>query len=276
MNESCVQERRQWFMHFPDGSIEFFLITRVLLILLLLVLVVAPQQHHAFVLLALAGLLWVDYALTLWWIVQIATDLDGIRHSVIADHAYWRRLRSITVTLLPSIVFMLLISPWPNLLSEVASERMAIWRIALPILGPLFLLLLFPAQRVLRGLGLESILGRCLMLVPLLHWFALHHWMLQLDKELNRLALETKQQQLTGSGPRAAVSLTFWVWFPGILPWLIILPAWAFGASWLSGLLFKWVAVCSLVFTCLFMIADTAAMENIQRKFVLIMRRLGC
>lgn len=274
MNETSVQERRQWFLHFPEGSIEFFLVTRVLLILLLLVLLVAGQQHHAYVLLALAGMLWFDYALALWWAVQMATDLDSIRQPITADRAYWRRLRGITVALLPSIAFFLLISPWPDLLSEVASERMAIRRAALPLIGTAFIVFMFLAQRVLRGLGVGSAVWRCLLLVPLLHWFSLHRWILHLDTEVNRLVDEKNKQRLAGSSPGAAVSLARWAWFPGILPWMILLPAQAFGASWLSESLFKGAAVCSLVFTCIFVVADTAAMENVQRKFVTMMRCL--
>lgn len=274
MNDSSVQERRQWFFYFPEGSIEFFLVTRVMLILLLLTLVVVAQQHYAHVLLALAVMLWTDYALAFGWAVQMTTDLDAIRRPITADQAYRRRLRSIVVGLLPSIPFFLLISPWPNLLSEVASERISLWRIAVPIMVSSYIVLLFLAQRVLRDLGVGSIVHRCILLVPLLHWFALYPWMLQFDRELNRLAEEKNDPHLTRSGPGAAISLSRFSWFLGILPWMFLLPARMFGVPWLNGSLFMAAAVCSLLFTCVFAVADTAAMENVQRKFVTLIRHL--
>lgn len=275
MNDSSVQERRQWFFYFPEGSIEFFLVTRILLILLLLVFIVAAQQHYAYVLLALAGMVWIDYALALWWAVQMATDLQGIRQPTSADQAYRRRLRGIVIGLLPSIALFLLISPWPNLVSGVASERITIWRITLPTLGLTTFVLIAIAQKALRDWGIDSVVRRCLLLIPLLHWFALHHWIIRFDRELNRLAEEKNEVKLTHSDPGAAVSLARAMWFLGVLPWLVLVPARVFNMPWLSISIFKGAAICSLLFTCVFAVADTAAMENVQRKFVALLRRLA-
>lgn len=274
MNDSSMQERRQWFFYFPEGSIEFFLVTRIMLILLLLVFIVAAQQHYAYVLVAMAGILWIDYALALWWAVQMATDLQGIRQPTTADQAYHRRLRVIVIGLLPSIPFFLLIAPWPNWVSTAASDRTMIWRITLPTLGLTAIVLIAIAQKALRDLGVDSTIRRCLMLVPLLHWFTLHQWIIRLDRELNRLAEEKNDIQLTRSDPGAVVTLSRVMWFLGVLPWLILIPGRMCDIPWLSASMFKGAAVCSLVFTCIFAVADTAAMEAVQRKFVTLLRRL--
>ena len=66
MTDNIGAQRRNWFRSFPEGSIEFVVITRVLALLLLAALAIVPGIQRPAVLVALALVLWVDYLLMMW------------------------------------------------------------------------------------------------------------------------------------------------------------------------------------------------------------------
>jgi len=76
MDNTVLSQRQRWFRAFPDGSIEFLLVTRLLVVFLLLGLAAMRESQRPMVLMALAVVLMADYAIMIWWSLQTVADLD--------------------------------------------------------------------------------------------------------------------------------------------------------------------------------------------------------
>src|SRR5437868_8574771 len=75
---SKLLERRRWFSFFPEGTLEFLVVTRVLALLLMGTLIIVPSTQRPAVLVALAAVVWADYALLTWWLVHVSADLHDL------------------------------------------------------------------------------------------------------------------------------------------------------------------------------------------------------
>ena len=278
MNESSLTQRRNWFRAFPEGSIEFVIITRVLALLLLLLMNAVGGSNRILAVQGLAGLLWADYLLTMWWAVQVATDLNALtaKEPPAADALRSRRVRTCVLGMLPATACLLLVValvPWPSFLPGGESVRSASARFGGPLMGILFLVSLGPAYRALRDARLGSGLWTMVLLIPIVHWFALHRLTMDLHVRLVRRSQESDGPSSNEGSPYAAILAADVTWVLTILPWVILLVWPLVPDTWRSESPPPMMPICGTLIAAVFAIFDVAAMENVQRRFVARLRR---
>ncbi len=276
MSEDRLAQRRNWYRFFPGGSIEFVIVTRVLALLLLLALAVVPGTQRPTVLLALAGVLWIDYLLIIWWAIQVTTDLDALFADPppSADVLRRRRIRAAILGALPATAALVILAPWPSFVLPSEPARAATIRMVLiPLLGVLFVALLVPAHRALRRIQLAPPRWTLPLLIPIVHWFAMHRLLIHLHARLRLRSQERGMPTTDDPGPAPAVILADLTWVLSILPWGILLVVVLLRGEWPSGVLYSAVPSCGTAVAALFAISDLAAMENVQRQFVALIRK---
>lgn len=262
MNDTSLGRRQSWFRYFPEGNIEFLLVTRILAVFLLLALGVMRQTQRPMVLTALIGVLWVDYVLTVWWLVRMAMDLEVLfdRPDTPAEVSGRRSVRAGIVACLPSVAVLLLLTPWPGFLSNPAI------RVAAAVA---FFVLLVLAQMTLQRIGLGPAVWTLLLLIPVLHWFAVHRLIGRL-----RCRLESRRQAegepAAQEGPSLAIPIADATWVLTVAPWAVLVIMAFLGHSWPTAL-----PPCATILAGLFCVADVAAVEGLQRQFAAAVRRLN-
>ena len=259
----ALNHRRAWFGLFPEGSVEFLLPTRILLVVLLLAMAGVHETQRSKVFLALCLMLWADYSVVLWWTIQAAADLCGLESLTGRAQFISSRLRAGILVSLPSAALFLLFAPWQELVFESAVTIATVSRITTPLLLVLYLLLLFPGLRVLKQLGFGSTLCNLLLLVPLVHWFALHRLLTQLRRRIHTLNGATGHE-----GPALAIPLADATWVVGMLPWIMLLAIAAVRQNW-----FRLVVPCGALLAAVFSVADVAAIEGVQRELASLLRK---
>jgi hypothetical protein len=270
MNGDMLVERRRWFRVFPEGSLEFTIITRVLALILLMALAVVGGTQRPLVVVSLTVVLWVDYALLVWWAVQVAMDLEEVVNRPAEDTPGRRAIIGIQAVL-PSVAAVAALAPWGRMLATSAVGSVAPLR-SLPIVAGLaFLVLLVPAYRALRKIGVGSPLWTGLLLVPILHWFALHRIAADLDRRIDG-QLRTMGQEKASRRPGMALAVADVTWVLSVLPWAIVV-AYSLIRGWPSGGAFKLGPVCGTALAALFAIANLAALEGVQRQIVTLIRK---
>lgn len=291
-NDTALLQRQRWFRFFPDGSIEFLLVTRILAIFLLLALGVVRESQRPMVLMALAVVLLLDYVLMVWWGVQTVVDLECLieqsgnhpatpREScgtlayatpgATSADLHWRRLKAALSACLPAVAVFVALAPWPEFAISHSPARAAVMRVLLPAAGAAFIVLLLVGQRALQKIRMGPPLWTALLLVPFVHWFAMHRLIGHLRARLDRYR-QTRGEQ-PGDGPRLAVPIADATWVLAVLPWAVLavrgMPQQP-EMSWQD-----FVPPCGAILTALFAVADVAALEGVQRQFVTALRRLG-
>lgn len=269
MSDIILGARRRWLHFFPDGTLEFLLVTRVLTLLLLLSTAIITSVDRPAVLVAITGLLWVDYLLTLWWLVQIGTDPgvgwpgggSAASGGVAAESATAlrrRRVRLAMVIALPSLMAALMLAPWPAMLHMVrpglTPPGLEKW--VQIIFGVLYLICLVPAYRGLARLGLGTALSRVLFLVPLVHWLALHRFIRRIEGQLTATAAPASHNLV--------VTFADITWILGVAPWIVIAVTTYVRGVFPSAM----TPFCGSLFATLFAIVNLAAVEHIQRLWV--------
>ena len=268
MSESNLVARRTWFRFFPEGSLEFVVITRVLLVMNLLALAALPGSQRVLALMGLAGLLWLDYTLTLWWLVQMGGDLRALDDAERpASDARRQRVRAAIRVILPATFLVILLAPWPTII-HLTGPVLAAVRIGL---GILFLASLAVGCRTCRTLDLGGGRWTPLLLVPVLHWPALHRVLMRLHKTLAEHPARNANK--TDAGPGLAVALADLTWIVSALPWLIITGLVIAKGQWPTGATGYLLPTCGTCVAAVFVVIDVAAMENIQRRFVVLFRK---
>jgi hypothetical protein len=268
LDENLVQQKN-WFRFFPDGTIEFTVITRVLAIVLLAALVLVPSAHRAMFLVALAAVIWVDYIIVLCWAVQIGNDLEDITETrpIPADDLRRRRTSDIILLAIPSIIFMLMAAPWPRFLISQAAARNRIMLISMPVLGLAFIAAASFAWKILEHKGLGSSLWRIIILIPGLHWFAMHRLARRLQNQVGQGFRDRTGNKLDESGgafTAADVTLAICLCF-------FLLRLIAGDSSRTINMLLQGAG---MSFAALFAVIDLAAMEKLQRQYVTLIRKL--
>ena len=266
-----LAERRAWFRHFPEGTIEFTIVTRVLAILLLgvIMIVSSAQRHHA--LTALVAVLWLDYALTLWWLIQLSRDLDDLfeQPDLDAGAARKRRLVLLGMLIVPSVLAALILAPQTQALLTRAGGK-----VLLPVLGVVYLAAVGFARRALLRLNLVSGLHAVLLFVPVVHWFALHAAVVRLHGRIRERALSRGFAVSDETGRGAASIAADVLLGGGIVFWgLWILLTLARGGA-MTGPLPTLVELVGIFFAALFAVVDVAVMEALQRRFSALIKRL--
>ncbi|MCL2330842.1 MAG: hypothetical protein FWC56_06030, partial [Phycisphaerae bacterium] len=173
MDGERLIERRKWFRVFPEGTLEFTIVTRVLALVLLISLAVVGSAQRPLALAALAFILWVDYALLMWWMIQVATDLLLVCGKLPDDTPSYRMPLGLRVVL-PSVAFSLMVIPWVDLLTILGLGAKANYFRFVPVVGVvLFLLFLVPAYRSSSyrvRLGFKIILPSVAVLLAVTPW----------------------------------------------------------------------------------------------------------
>jgi len=274
MNKPVVTERQTWFRFFPEGSVEFLVVTRVLALLMLAALIVVRSNQRPLVLVALVALLWLDYLLMLWWAIQVTTDLDDLFSEPQPgdQEVRYRRVRVGLQAALPSAVAVVVLAPWPALMgsleSSMALGHLGRW-VTVPVFGVLFVVALFFAQRALQRVRLGRPGWTLLFLIPVLHWFAMHRLLLGLEARFQQRCGE--QGQPPGDDLRSGLALVLAdvSWVLSVLPWGMVV-VWV----WWRG---SWPAVapgCGTLLAGLFAVADLAALEQLHRRLVGFIQKL--
>lgn len=273
MSGEFLAERRKWFRVFPEGTLEFLIITRVLILLMLLALTIAGGSQRPFILTLLVGILWVDHALLVCWGMQVAGDLQIIStgDSSRDENAMRRRGALGALVLLPSVAAAVALVPWATLF-KVLGYKASLAQAATAIAIVMFVATFVPAYRILRRLNIGSPLWTALLLVPVVHWFALHRIAAGLDARVQDelLARAVPADKLRSPGP--ALLLADITWVLTVLPWAIMLAV-VLARGWPSNTLFTAGSVCGTVLAAAFAIANLAAMEAVQRQIVSLIRK---
>jgi hypothetical protein len=273
MTADRLLERRKWFRVFPEGTLEFMIITRVLALLMLIALAVVGGAQRPFVLVGLAGILWVDYALLLCWVVQLAMDLRCASDGQGAHDTPRRRTTVAVQAILPSMAAVTALMPWGSLMRVVTGNPSpALAAMISAAAAIVFVALLWPAYRALRSIELGSPIWTILFLIPLLHFFALHRLASGLDARIHgQLRSRGERVEPTHSASMAVIAADV-MWVLTILPWAVIVGI-VLVNGWPAHSAFKIGPVCGTMLAALFAIANLAAMESVQRQIVTLIRK---
>jgi hypothetical protein len=269
MPQPTLSQRRLWFRYFPEGSIEFTIITRVLIFLGLLASAsVGTERIRYYFLVATCGALWLDYALTLWWLIQVHADLRQFEPSEQADasRSVPSRAWTLIISLIPSIIFFLIITPWPLLLVGSFETRGMIYRFVLPILALALIAAIVLAQKVLQRIEVKPALWRFLILVPIIHWLALNRLIFVLHRKISQKSgLQTGE--INEDAPHTAVVLADITVPLAIFLWMIPLALWISRGVWPGHPLITILPIGGTIFLSVALIAELAAMEHVQNRF---------
>lgn len=291
-----LMKRRQWFSFFPEGTLEFLVVTRVLALMLLGTLVIVPSSQRSQVLTALAAVVWIDYALTVCWLAHLASDLEDMfespscracGHDLSANpsaicpacgkptrgdpSSTSRRSWDALLMLAPSVFAFLAIAPWPQIVPGGTSAHSQALLVLRGGSAALFAATLIPAYRALRRHALPSGWRTAILLIPIAHWFALHRLLASLHARVRDCALNQRLpvSQESGAGGAAVAADAFLV--IGVFFWLTWGVMLTTGRT--GGILLALIQAGAIGAGGLFAITEVAALEYLQRRFVALIRR---
>lgn len=269
MNSERLAERRKWFRVFPEGTLEFAIITRILALLLLISLAVVGGTQRPLIVVSLVIVLWVDYALLMWWVLQVAMDLRMVADGSVLDSPSSRAKIGFKV-ILPSVAAVAGLAPWGQVMSVVVGGTgMLGW---LPVAaGVAFVILCIPALRALRKVGVGSSRWTALLLVPIIHWFALHRIAAGLHGRIAE-QLQARGIDKAPYSPEVTLAIADATLVLSILPWMVMV-GYGLACGWSNQGAFKFGPVCGTVLAALFAIANLAALEAVQRQIVTLIRK---
>lgn len=269
-DKTTIHERRTWFHYFPEGTLEFSVITRVLVVIALLSLAALKGSQRTYALVGLCGFLWVDYILAIWWVIQTHTDLSLLAGKTADDEARITRSRRHALVLgaAPATLLMIAIAPWPVVvhLNQHAS-------IITVLFGALFLLALAPAIRQLRSIGVEPAGWIPLVLIPVLQWFGVHRLLAKLHDRLDDLVSASGAPRDVPPTRGTIGALADVVYILAVLPWLILAGYALARGAWPASGVGQILPVCGTLLTAVFCVLDIAALEAVQRRFIAVVAR---
>jgi hypothetical protein len=274
MSQSSIEQRRNWFRFFPEGSLEFVVVTRVLSLLLMLGCLIVQGPLRPLATLALCTVLWIDYVLTQSWFVQLSTDLDTFSRdpSPTCEELSARRRRISLFMVLPATLLFAFVAPWPAAVLPAGSIRATAERIIAPACGLAAVLSLWPSLRTARNLQAGSSLWSCATLIPLLHWLGIHRLLNHMDRRICDL-LYPQGRPPSDSGPSLAAAAADTLWIITVLPWLLAIGLLIVrGGAAIEQTTFRLTMACGSLLYGLFSVIDLAAMENVHRRFIRLIR----
>jgi len=283
MSNDILTQRQRWFRFFPEGSIEFLVATRVLALLLLLALLIVGKREMQLLaaLVALTGVLWLDYVLMVWWAVQIAVDLEdlSLQPRAPVEASRRRRVHTGILVCLPSVLAAVILAPWPTLLRLYQPGLLpgtAFVTVGRGILAVLFIVLAVIAQRTLQRIRLGPPLWTLLLLIPVVHWFAMHRIIVGLEDRLRehgqKDSAEARDQ--ASHPPALAIAIADVTWGLFVCPWAIVAIFMLTQGNWPVDFPHAAAPFCGVPLAAVFAVADLAAMERVQRQFVATLRKL--
>lgn len=271
MSQINFEQRRNWFRFFPEGSLEFVVITRVLAVLLMLMIVKGTQAP--LILLALLAMLWLDHMLTLSWTVQLATDLAGFAEKPLSEtnQEPVRFGPTLLIVALPITLAFAAIAPWPAILLPPGAPRDTANTVLKPLLGLASVAALLPAFRRARMLQLGPACWTFVYLLPLLHWVGIHRLLAPLDARLLNQLRPSQAAEEPGPGALAAAADVLGI--ITVLPWLLMaVLAFRLEPAASGGMAGRLGCVCGTLLFGLYSVVDLAAMERVQRRFLRLIR----
>jgi len=271
MTKDTLAQRRNWFRYFPEGTLEFLVITRVLAVLLLIALMIVTATQKNMVLIALSVLAWADYLLVSWWLVQMTTDLDDLLQEPDPQdpNAHRRPVTTTVLSALPSCAAFLILAPWAQVFFGSGGSRETITRVLIPVFFLTFLVLSAFAQRELKRIKLGPPIWTLLFLIPGLHWLALHRLVGGLHERLRQRGGqegESTEKQKIGGGMEILVADVTWVM--AVLPWFIVVCLSVVKTDSGDATAQNIGMLCGTFMVIVFVIADLAAMETLQQRFI--------
>lgn len=272
MNENKLNEQRRWFSTFPEGTLEFLVVTRVFAVLFLMALAIVGGSQRPLVVGALLVVLWIDYVMLLWWLIQVGSGLRALARRDEPQVARDDRVSTFMRAVLPSIWAVLVLGPWPSFLRFLGLNEGAIigTPLGLAVAVVVFVVLVMAARPALKSLELGPALWTSLLLVPVVHWWALHRLGGQTSRRMWALARQMSISKLPPSGLALVVADVMWVLT--LLPWACVV-AISLWQGWPGSRLFTLLPICGTIIGALFAIANLAAMEGVQRQFVALIRK---
>jgi len=294
MHEDILHQRQRWFRFFPEGCLEFLIATRALALVVLLSLLLLRQAQRPLLLTGLVGILWVDYALMVWWAVQTAMDLvlcaarqdrtlPGAPSGTDATMFERRRDRRYVAlqVMLPSIVAAILLAPWLPFLDiifpglQASTAGAVLWWVN-PAMVVVFVVLVVAAQRPLRKIGIASGPWTVALMIPVLHWVALHRLAVVLENRIEACRGRPAGDS-DGTAPRStplSVALADALWVIMVLPWLVFLVLVVVQDRWPESPPWTMLPFCGTILVALFSVADLAALERVQRRHVELLAKM--
>jgi hypothetical protein len=274
MNETNLQQRRKWFHFFPEGNLEFTVVTRTLMFLLLLIMLVVPERIRFYSIMMFAAVFFADYLLSLWWSIEIATDLNDLQsgQKATVEEKGRRRIAAVILDSLPCLFILLMVIPWARLIFSDPGSQQAVMRIAYPLLAVGLVAALILSMWMMRRIQMGPGLWGFLSLLPVLHWFALHRLISRFHQRLPQQN-EGEKEADEVSAPGIALALADATWILSMLPWLAALALGIWRGQWPGDLPFAVAPVCGTAMLGLFLIANLAAMEHLQKLFVSVLQK---
>ncbi|HSW45263.1 MAG TPA: hypothetical protein VLM89_06805 [Phycisphaerae bacterium] len=264
MSDTPLEQRRRWYRHFPEGSLEFLVVTRVLAVLLLLTLIVLREAQRPFITAVLIGVLWFDYVLMMWWAIQVRLDLDAAAGR--PENTAKRWLVGLKACL-PSAIASAALSPWPVLFAR--QQGLATLRLA--GMAVLFILFAVVAQRAMQRAGVGKPLWTALTLLPGIHWFAFHRIAAGLEARVQQQARERRPDTVFPHASSPALAVADATWVLCALPWLLVAVL-TLIEGWPGEGPARMVPFCGMILAALFGVANLAALERVQRHFLQLIR----
>jgi hypothetical protein len=231
--------------------------------------VIVPSTQRPAVLVALGGVIWLDYALLMWWLLQMSSDLGSLFEPGVAGRASPNVSMAVLV-FIPSVVALMVLAPWAQFLIRRDGAREQVLMFLIPVLIAAYLASLPFAYRGLRRAGLPGGVWSVFLLVPVLHWLAVDRMLRPLHARVRERALQRNLpvSSETGAGSAAGaadvlliIAALFWSLWVGLV------------LAGRGGVLLMSVQAASIAVGSLFAITQVAALEYLQRRFVALIRR---
>jgi hypothetical protein len=275
MSEDMLTERRQWYHCFPEGTIEFNLVTRIVVVGMLGALAVLPESQHVLVINGLVGTLWFDALLIIWWAVQIGMDLEtSIAPSgTPAPQARRRALVCAGWAALPTLPALLLLAPWADLIINDEAARIRAMTVLVPVLSTCFVVSLFLATWALKRLRLGAVGWVVLWLIPVLHLLALHRIIRSTQARIQHRRAETglnsdERHMMGGSLIAADI-----IWLLSLIIWgVLVVRSWQDSAFTISPM-GKILVILGTVMVAVFSAVQLSLMERLQQQFLGLINR---
>jgi hypothetical protein len=275
MSNPALVERRQWLAYFPQGRIEFLIVTRVLAVLLAAALIVMQEFQRPLVFVALGAVLWVDHVLVIWWLAQIAFDLRQLNTSSESPANEASRFAgSIWATLSISAACCLIL-PWPAAMRVMAMQFSDGLTAAISVIALIvFIVSTGLAWRELSRMQFGSAVWIVLLMVPGLHWFATHRLVNGLHRRIVRV-LESAGSSKEGESPSLpAVAVADVAWVATVLPWLVVTVMTLMRNEWPAALPYSVSTMCATLMSAVLAVANLGALEGLQKSFVRLLNKV--
>lgn len=266
----ALAAKKRWFQVFPEGSIEFLIVTRVGIVGLLLALLVIKESQRDLVWLVLGGFLWMDHVVILGWLLPMAGDVCRAGR----DEANAGRCRgavegALLLACLASTSMLAIVLPWQELLRffpALTARRAMIGWAGAGLGAAVFAVAVAACRAHLAELGLAGGLWRMLIHVPGLHWPAVHRYARLLARRMRGSASSGGASPDEG-GEDAVLTASNVIWGLCMLLW-VAHGCLAATRGWPRGFPQLLVPLAGALTGAILAVVQLAALERVQRIYL--------